>query len=248
MILYDGTSNIAWKTGELTVEQMAEMPEFEQLLSRPSVLYDDGNGGVYSWRLLSSLCYEWGVEQTDDADADFSALVDAMKIPRPTIEEQVAEARQTAEDAKVTAEQAGTSTSVKAAASLYVNASSDLTSTDVANTLDLIEDFKQGGEYGKGMVRRYEGKYYRMAKDIDATTSQTYLPGPGMESLYTLIDLAPDGIRVWHQPTDATNSFALGEKCHYPDADGAIYVSKRDGNTSEPGTDEWWVPADEAEA
>ena len=29
-----------------------------------------------------------------------------------------------------------------------------------------------------------------------------------------------------------------------PDADGAIYVSKRDGNTSEPGTDEWWELAE----
>lgn len=56
-----------------------------------------------------------------------------------------------------------------------------------------------------------------------------------------LIDLAPDGIRVWHMPTDATNSFALGEKAHHPGADGPVYVSQRDGNTSEPGTDEWWT-------
>ena len=109
---------------------------------------------------------------------------------------------------------------------------------------DLIEDFVQGAEYEKGAIRRYDGKFYRMAQKIDSTTSQTYLPGTGTESLYTLIDLAPDGIRVWHAPTDATNSFALGERCHYPDADGPIYVSKRDGNTSEPGTDEWWELAE----
>lgn len=41
--------------------------------------------------------------------------------------------------------------------------------------------------------------------------------------------------------TDATNLFDLGEKCHYPDADGPIYVSKRNGNDSEPTKDEWWV-------
>lgn len=31
----------------------------------------------------------------------------------------------------------------------------------------------------------------------------------------------------------------LGEKAHHPGEDGPVYVSKRDGNTSEPGTDEW---------
>lgn len=36
----------------------------------------------------------------------------------------------------------------------------------------------------------------------------------------------------------------VGETRHYPDADGPVYVSKRDGNTSEPGTDEWWTLAE----
>ena len=32
----------------------------------------------------------------------------------------------------------------------------------------------------------------------------------------------------------------LGERAHYPGEGGEIWVSGRDGNTSEPGTDEWW--------
>lgn len=162
------------------------------------------------------------------------------------LESNVATAQQTAQSAMETAQEAGASPAVKAASAMYVNATA-LTNTQLTDVRDLIEEFVPGAEYEKGWIRRYEGAYYRMAQKIDSTTSTTYQPGDGTESLYTLIDLAPDGIRVWHMPTDATNSFALGEKAHYPDADGAVYVSKREGNTSEPGTDEWWT-LDQAEA
>lgn len=156
------------------------------------------------------------------------------------LESNVATAQQTAQAAMETAQASGTEPAIKAASALYVNATA-ITNSQLSDVRDLIEDFVAGAEYEKGWIRRYEGKYYRMAQDIDSTTSQTYQPGEGTESLYTLIDLAPDGIRVWHMPTDATNSFALGEKAHYPDADGAVYVSQRDGNTSTPGEDEWWT-------
>lgn len=152
-----------------------------------------------------------------------------------------ASAEQAAAEAKEAAAQAGTSPSIKAAAAMYVNASTTLTNTELGDVRELIGDFEPGGEYPKGAIRRYGDKYYRMAQAINATTSQTYQPGTGTESLYTLIDLAPDGIRVWHMPTCAEDSFTFGEKCHYPDADGPIYVSGRVGNTSTPGTDEWWT-------
>lgn len=178
-------------------------------------------------------------DQTEAAIAQLDANV-------ATVQAAAESAQQTAQDAMETAQEAGTDPSVKAASAMYVNAIA-LTNTQLSDVRELIEDFKPGAEYDKGWIRRYEGAYYRMAQKIDSTTSTTYQPGTGTESLYTLIDLAPDGIRVWHMPTDATNSFALGEKCHYPDADGAVYVSKRDGNTSEPTKDEWWE-LDQAEA
>ena len=156
-------------------------------------------------------------------------------------EASAADAVSKAEEAQQTAEQAGTQPSVKAAAAMFVNASTTLTNSELGDVRDLIDDFVQGAEYEKGAIRKYDGKFYRMAQKIDSTTSQTYLPGTGTESLYTLIDLAADGIRIWHAPTDATNSFAFGEKAHHPGEDGPVYVSKREGNTSEPGTDEWWV-------
>lgn len=166
-------------------------------------------------------------------DPDTEAAITAL-------EANVSTAQATADSAMETAQAAGTEPAVKAASVMYVNATS-ITNTQLSDVRELIEDFVAGAEYEKGWIRRYDGKYYRMAQKIDSTTSTTYQPGTGTESLYTLIDLAPDGIRVWHAPTDATNSFALGERAHYPDADGAIYVSQRDGNTSEPGTDEWWT-------
>lgn len=173
-------------------------------------------------------------------DPDTEAAITAL-------EANVATAQATADSAMETAQAAWTEPAVKAASVMYVNASTTLTNTELSEVRDLIDDFTPGGEYAKGAIRRYEGAYYRMAQDIDSTTSTTYQPGEGTESLYTLIDLAADGIRVWHAPTDATNSFALGEKAHYPDADGAVYVSKRDGNTSEPTKDEWWTLDSEAE-
>ena len=177
------------------------------------------------------------MRKLDDATAE---AIQSLEANVRTARAVADEASATAQEAKDTASQAGTDPQVKAASAMFVNAQA-LSNTQLSDVRDLIEDFVQGAEYEQGWVRRYEGRYYRMAQKITSTTSQTYLPGTGTESLYTLIDLAPDGIRVWHAPTDATNSFALGELAHYPDADGPVYVSGRNGNTSEPTTDEWWT-------
>lgn len=134
--------------------------------------------------------------------------------------------------------------SLMAVASMYVNDNVSMTTSQAVSVIDFIDEWAAGMVYPKGKYLRYQGKLYRTAQEINPSYEH-YAPGVGMESLYTLIDLADDGIRVWHMPTDATNSFALGEICHYPDADGQIYVSQRNGNTSEPGTDEWWVLRDE---
>ena len=85
MILYDRTSPISWALrGTLTVEQMAEVPQLSQLLSEPSVLFDNGAGTVYDWRLLSVECARYGVECTGDEDADYAALLAAVDQPRPS--------------------------------------------------------------------------------------------------------------------------------------------------------------------
>lgn len=168
--------------------------------------------------------------------ADVDENVDTMNAAVTEAQNAAKAAQTAAESAKTSAK---TDPTVVAAATMYVNAI-ELTNAEIADVRDLIKDFVAGEEYKKGWIRRYDGKYYRMAQDINSTTSTTYQPGTGTESLYTLIDLAPDGIRIWHTVTHAEDSFTLGELCHYPDAEGPIYVSKRVGNTSEPGTDSWW--------
>lgn len=175
-----------------------------------------------------------------DMDPDVKAAIEA-------VEQSVLALASDVDKAKQAAAEAGTDPAVAAAAKMFVASSASMTSSEVGSVLDLIADFEPGAEYAKGQVRRHDGKYWRMAQKIDSITSKTYRPGTGTESLYTLIDLAADGIRVWHPVTGATDSFALNERCHYPDADGPIYVSKRDGNDSEPSTDEWWDPAGDDE-
>lgn len=164
--------------------------------------------------------------------ADVDENVDTMNAA-------VTEAQNAAKAAQNAAESAQTDPAVAAVATMYVN-SIELKNSEIADVRDLIKDFVAGEEYKKGWIRRYNGKYYRMALDINSTTSTNYQPGTGTESLYTPLDLAPDGIRIWHTVTCADDSFTLGELCHYPDAEGPIYVSKRVGNTSVPGTDQWW--------
>lgn len=164
--------------------------------------------------------------------ADVDENVDTMNAA-------VTEAQNAAKAAQTAAENAKTDPAVAAVATMYVN-SIELKNSEISDVRDLIKDFVAGEEYKKGWIRRYNGKYYRMALDISSTTSTAYQPGTGTESLYTPLDLAPDGIRIWHTVTCADDSFTLGELCHYPDAEGPIYVSKRVGNTSVPGTDQWW--------
>lgn len=85
MILYDRTSPVTWaRRGTMTVEQMAEIPQLSQLLSEPAVLFDNGAGTVYDWRLLSVECARYGVECTGDEDADYAALLAAVDQPRPS--------------------------------------------------------------------------------------------------------------------------------------------------------------------
>ena len=175
--------------------------------------------------------------------ADVDENVDTMNAAVTEAQNAAKAAQNAAESAQSAAKSAQTDPAVAAVATMYVNAI-ELKNSEIADVRDLIKDFVAGEEYKKGWIRRYDGKYYRMAQDINSTTSTTYKPGTGTESLYTLIDLAPDGIRIWHTVTHAEDSFTLGELCHYPDAEGPVYVSKRVGNTSVPGTDQWWVLRD----
>lgn len=130
------------------------------------------------------------------------------------------------------------SKAVNTVAKMLVSENSEIKNSDIPEIIELIPDWQPDISYKRGQIVKYDNKVYRLAQDT--TSTDIYKPGTGTESLYTLIDLAEDGVRVWHMPTDATNSFALGELARYPTASDPIYRSKRNGNTSEPTTDAWW--------
>lgn len=236
MILYDGTSDIYWFYDGLKTRADMDGDAHYPHGGR-AVLMDNGNGKVYDWLLLDVMCDTYGVSKTEDAQADFDAVVEAMNTPRPTLEEQVASAEAKAEQALE-----GSNPQLTALARMQV-ATMDLTAdTDdtVAGINTLLPDFvPDGHEYKTGDSFAYDGRTWRVAQ---AHTSQPqWKPGDtGTESLYYEVVIAPDGILVWRQPTGAHDAPGMGVKRHYPDADGPIYVSKREGNTSVPGTDEWW--------
>lgn len=88
----------------------------------------------------------------------------------------------------------------------------------------------------------YAGELYRCNQpELTITEGQT--PDMNLPALYGHVSVAPDGILVWDADdlTGAPDIYNTGTEVHYPDADGPVYVSKRDGNTSTPGTDQWWT-------
>lgn len=149
-------------------------------------------------------------------------------------EEEAAEKRaedEAAAEARLAAEQ------LPVAVSIYVR-SARLPRQDAVSVSTLYPTYDpDGAVYEEGDYVRYGGDLYYVLLDH---TSQTDWRPDATPSLYVRYELAPDGIRVWSAPTGAHDAFDLGERCHYPDSDGPVYVSGRDGNTSEPTKDEWW--------
>ena len=88
----------------------------------------------------------------------------------------------------------------------------------------------------------YGGELYRCNQpDLTITEGQT--PDMNLPALYGHVSVAPDGLLIWDADdlTGAPDIYNTGTRVHYPDADGPVYVSGRDGNTSTPGTDQWWT-------
>lgn len=133
MILYDGTSPIDWfYDGTMTHYQMDGCARYPQ--GGRAVLFDNGVGKVYSWKLLDAMCDEYGVDKTDNAQADFDAVVAAMDEPAPDRAEQALEmaesAQQTADEAKTTADTAATSVNEYMDALLGLDATNGTEATD----------------------------------------------------------------------------------------------------------------------
>lgn len=82
---------------------------------------------------------------------------------------------------------------------------------------------------------RYGGKLYRC---VQAHTSQAGWEPDKTPALWTEV-AKPGEIPVWRQPTGAQDAYNKGDKVHYPDKDGPVYVSIVDANVWEPGVYGW---------
>lgn len=101
---------------------------------------------------------------------------------------------------------------------------------------DVIDKWAAGTAYYIGdLVMDGEQKY----ECIQSHTSQEGWEPHATPALWKAHDEGGDGIPVWSQPTGAQDAYKMGDKVHYPDADGPVYESTADNNVWEPGVYGW---------
>ena len=77
---------------------------------------------------------------------------------------------------------------------------------------------------------------------VQAHTTQAGWEPDKTPALFTEV-AKPGEIPVWKQPTGAQDAYAKGDKVHYPNAEGAVYVSNVDSNVWEPSVYGWSITA-----
>lgn len=129
------------------------------------------------------------------------------------------------------AQQLTISEQVKTAAT-YSLATLKVTDEQALEVSMLFEEWSGDGvDYKKDQVLQYDGGLYRVESGHTSQASWTPDTAP---SLFSRIDIAGDGVEVWTQPTGAHNAYDTGDRVHYPDESGPIYVSTIDGNVWAP--------------
>lgn len=120
---------------------------------------------------------------------------------------------------------------------LIEKAAVSLTDTDALDAVELFEHWAVGHSVSIGDRLEYGGKLY---KCVQTHTTAAEWPPDATPALWTEV-AKPSEIPVWKQPTGAQDAYMTGEKVHYPDADGPVYVSTVDNNTWVPGVYGWEV-------
>lgn len=118
---------------------------------------------------------------------------------------------------------------------LLEKAAISLDDTDALEAVEFFPLWKADTAYTLGERIRYGEKLYRCEQ---AHTSQTGWEPPNVQALWTEV-AKPGEIPVWRQPTGAQDSYMTGDKVHYPDEDGPVYISTMDYNTYAPNVYGW---------
>ena len=119
---------------------------------------------------------------------------------------------------------------------LIEKAAVSLPDEDALSAIELFPMWAVGATYAVGARIRYKDKLYRVEQ---AHTSQADWTPDIVPALYTEVAM-PGEIPVWRQPTGDQDAYMTGDKVHYPDADGPIYISTVDNNVWSP-QDYGWV-------
>ena len=106
---------------------------------------------------------------------------------------------------------------------------------DALEAVELFPAWKAETAYAVGERIRYGEKLYRCEQ---AHTSQAAWIPPETPALWTEV-AKPGEIPVWRQPTGAQDAYMTGDKVHYPDKDGPVYMSITDNNTWLPDVFGW---------
>ena len=120
---------------------------------------------------------------------------------------------------------------------LLHKASASLPDEDALEAIELFAIWGIDISYEVGQRIRHEDKLYRCEQ---THTSQTGWEPDKTPALWTEV-AKPGEIPVWRQPTGAQDAYSKGDKVHYPDADGPVYVSTVDNNTWAPGVYGWEI-------
>ena len=106
---------------------------------------------------------------------------------------------------------------------------------DALEAVELFPAWRAGTAYALNDRVRFGEKLY---KCVQAHSSQSGWEPDKTPALGTEV-AKPGEIPVWRQPTGAQDASQTGDKVHYPDADGPVYISVMDNNIWEPGVYGW---------
>lgn len=117
-------------------------------------------------------------------------------------------------------------------------AAASLQDEDALEAVALFPVWAEGTEYTTDKRVRHGGILYRCLQNHTSQADWTPDVSPSLWARVLIPD--PDVIPVWEQP-DSTNPYMTGDKVHYPDAEGPVYVSTVDNNVWAPGVYGWEV-------
>lgn len=118
---------------------------------------------------------------------------------------------------------------------LIERAAVSLSDEDALGGVELFPAWAADTAYALDVRVRYGDKLY---KCVQAHTSQIGWEPDKTPALWTEV-AKPGEIPVWKQPSGAQDAYQTGDKVHYPDKDGPVYVSTVDNNVWEPGVYGW---------